>query len=398
MFLVVGIMTSENIKNQLKSYKTEIRLNQDQKKLAAKTFGTVKYIYNFFIRHNKEVYESSGQFVSAMSFSKWVNNEFLPNNPEFGWIKEVGSKPVKQAMFNAEKSFKNFFKKVSAFPKFKKRNHSVGIYFPQDNCAIKVERHKIKIPTFGWVELKEYGYIPTENISSLTITKEADRYFVSVLVKEIPKESTPELSDIGIGIDLGIKVFMVASTGEVYNNLNKTQKIKKITKKLKRKQRSFARKLEAKKKDKSDKKIYSNLDKNKLEIAKLFRYLKNIRLEYVKYCVSHLLSQHLPRYVAVEDLNVSGMMKNRCLSKDIQNQNWYYTKQFIISKCKKLGIEVRLVDRFYASSKTCHSCGSKKKDLDLNDRIYQCNDCGFVEDRDLNAAYNIRDTKAYTII
>jgi len=142
----------------------------------------------------------------------------------------------------------------------------------------------------------------------------------------------------------------------------------------------------------------SNLEKNRLELSKIFLYLKNIRQEYVKYCVSHLLSQYLPKYVAIEDLNVSGMMKNRHLSKAIQNQNFYYTRQTILSKCKKLGIEVRLVNRFYPSSKTCNSCGCINKELKLKDRIFNCNDCGSSTDRDLNASLNLRDTTSFVII
>lgn len=185
-----------------------------------------------------------------MDFSKWINNSFIPNNPNFSWIKKVSSKSVKQSIMNAEKAFKNFFKGKSRFPKFKKESKSdVKMYFVKTDAKtiIHRERHRIKIPTLGWVRLKEKGYIPinpnTHVIKSGTVSCKAGRYYISVLMeqKELEKLS---LNTFGLGIDLGLKDFAICSDGKTYKNINKTSRIKKIEKKLKREQRSFSRKYE----------------------------------------------------------------------------------------------------------------------------------------------------------
>ena len=182
----------------LKSYKTEINPTFEQKQIINRTIGVCRFIYNFYLAHNREIYESEKRFVSGMDFSKWLNNEFIPNNSEFSWIKDVSSKSVKQSIMNAEKAFKNFFKGKSKFPKFKKKNKSnVKMYFVKTDAKaiISCERHRIKIPTLGWVRLKEKGYIPTNPnthiIKSGTVSCKAGRYYVSVLVGQ---EETTKLT------------------------------------------------------------------------------------------------------------------------------------------------------------------------------------------------------------
>ena len=145
----------------LKSYKTEINPTHEQKQIINRTIGVCRYVYNFYLAHNQEIYETEKRFVSGMDFSKWLNNEFIPNNTEFHWIKNVSSKSVKQSIMNAERAFKNFFKGKSHFPKFKKKAKSdVKMYFVKNDAKtiIQCERHRIKIPTLGWVRLKEKGY------------------------------------------------------------------------------------------------------------------------------------------------------------------------------------------------------------------------------------------------
>lgn len=241
----------------LRSYKTEIQLNETQKKIFNQTIGVCRYVYNFYIAHNKEVYEKEKHFVSGMDFSKWLNNEFIPNNPDYQWIKQVYAKAVKQSIMNAERAFKQFFKGQSGFPKFKKKkNQDVKMYFVKNDAKtiIKCERHRIKIPTLGWVRLKEYGYIPTKAIiRSGTISQKAGRYYVSVLIEDNEQRKFENFND-GIGIDLGVGKFATLSNSDQQiKNINKTTKVRKLEKSLKRQQRKLSRKYEEAKKNKNRK-------------------------------------------------------------------------------------------------------------------------------------------------
>ena len=219
----------------LKAYKTEINPTQEQQSKINQTIDVCRYIYNFYIAHNKEIYEQEKRFVSGMDFSKWLNNEYLPNNPEYQWIKNVSSKAVKQAIMNGEKAFKRFFKGVSKFPRFKKKKRQdVKCYFPKNNNTDwTIERHKLKIPTLGFVQLKEKGYIPVNGtIKSGTVSIQAGRYFVSVLVDTPEIKSTNANYTEGIGIDLGIKDLAKVSNNKTFKNINKSNKVKKLEKKI----------------------------------------------------------------------------------------------------------------------------------------------------------------------
>lgn len=239
----------------MRAYKTEIKLNNEQELVVNKTIGTCRFIYNFFIAYNKEIYEKDKKFISANDFSKYLNNDFLQNNEEYSWIKEVSTKSVKQSIINAEKAFKNFFKKKSKFPKFKKKkDNNVKMYFVRSskNQLIQCERHKIKIPTLKFVTIKEKNYLPlTKNstIISGTISKEADRYYVSVITNEESKKyNLLKNNEEAVGLDLGINKFIVTSNNEIYNNINKSKRIKKLEKALRRQQKKLSRKYEVKNK------------------------------------------------------------------------------------------------------------------------------------------------------
>lgn len=389
----------------LKSYKTEINPTFKQKQIINRTIGVCRYVYNFYLAHNREIYETEESFISGMDFSKWLNNEFIPNNPELHWIKDVSSKSVKQSIMNAERAFKNFFKKKSCFPRFKKKSKSnVKMYFVKTDTKVIIpcERHKIKIPTLGWVRLKEKGYIPTNPnthiIKSGTVSYKAGRYYVSVLVDE-QEQQTPALNDFGIGIDLGLKDFAICSNGRTYKNINKCSQIRKLEKKLRREQRSLSRKYENYKKLNNNLKgvaTRQNILKQKLKVQRLYQRLDNIRTDYINKVISEL-AKTKPMWITIEDLNVSGMMKNKHLSKAIAQQKFFEFRTKLLVKCNEYGIELRIVDRFYPSSKTCHNCGSIKSDLKLSDRIYHCDECGYIEDRDYNASLNLRDCRTYNI-
>jgi putative transposase len=246
-----------------KSFKTEINPNEEQIVKINKTIGTCRYVYNFYLAHNKKLHENGKKFMSGKSFSVWLNNNYLPNNPEYAWIKEVSSKSVKKSIENGCTAFTKFFKGESSFPKYKKKGKSdVKMYFVRNNpkdCFC--ERHRINIPTLGWVCLKEKGYLPTTKdgfvIKSGTVSIKAGRYYVSVLV-EIPDHKSSNNSNSGIGIDLGLKDFAIVSNGKTYKNINKSVKLKKLEKQLRRAQRSLSRKYENLKKGESTQKIYKS--------------------------------------------------------------------------------------------------------------------------------------------
>ena len=383
-----------------KSIKVELKLTVAQKIQVNKTIGTERFIYNEYIKYNQEQYELGNKFVSAFDFSKYINNVYLPSNPDKKWIKDVSSKSVSKAMFYGEKAFKNFFKGLSGFPVFKKKGkNELGAYFVKDNKKdFEFYRHKIKIPTLKFVRVKEYGYIPKNaKIKSGTISKIADRYFLSLVieVEETIKETNTNTK--GLGIDLGIKDTAICSDGKVFKNINKTKKVKKIKKKLKREQRKMSRSIEYSKSNKIKLKELKNFNKKKLKVQRLFYRLNCIRDDYNNKMVNEITRTKL-KYITIEDLKVSNMMKNRHLSKAIQEQNFYSIRTKLINKCKERNIELRLVDTFYPSSKTCSCCGEIKKDLKLNDRIYKCSNCGLEIDRDYNASINLEKAQNYKVI
>jgi len=355
-----------------KALKIELKLTNEQKIQVNKTIGVERFIYNEYIKYNQEQYELGNKFVSANDFSKYINNVYLPNNPDKKWIKDVSSKSAKQAMTYGEQAFKRFFKGLSSFPVFKKKGRNeLGAYFVKNNKKdFECYRHKIKIPTLKFVRVKEYGYIPKNvNIKSGTITKIVDKYFLSLIIEIEDTIKVTNTNTKGLGIDLGIKDTAICSNGKIFKNINKTIKIKKLKKKLKREQRKMSRSIEYSKSKKIKLRELKNFNKKKLKVQKLFYRLNCIRDDY-----------------------------NNNLSKAIQEQNFYSIRTKLINKCKERNIELRLVDIFYPSSKTCSCCGSVKKDLKLNDRIYKCCNCGLEIDRDYNASINLEKAKIYKVI
>ena len=274
------------------------------------------------------------------------------------------------------------------------------MYFVKTDAKtiILCERHWIKIPTLGWVRIKEKGYLLTNpdihRIRSGCVSCRAGRYYVSILVEEEEKKK-PVLQPFGLGIDLGIKDFMVISDGTVKENINKTQKMKDLERKLKREQRCLSRKYEAYKQriKKEGEATRQNIEKQRLKVQKLYQRLENIRTDYVNQCINEMVKTK-PSYIAIEDLNLSGMMKNKHLSKAIASQKFYECRTKLKRKCDENGIELRIVDRWHPSSKRCHACGFIKTDLTLTDREYRCK-CGYHADRDYHASLNLRDADIY---
>ena len=386
------------MKRLLKSFKTEINPTEEQKARIRRTIGTCRYVYNFYLGHNKALHDNGEKFMTGKDFSLWLNNKYIPDNPDKTWIREVYSKAVKKSIEDGCTAFTRFFKHQSDFPKFKKKGKSdVKMYFVRNNPKdCQCERHRLKIPTLGWIRIKEKGYIPTTKdgymIRSGTVSVKAGRFYVSVLV-EIPDINIDNNSNEGIGIDLGLKDFAIVSNGKTYRNINKSAGLKKLEKQLIREQRSLSRKYESLKKGESTQR--ANIQKQKLKVQKLHHKMDNIRTDYINKTIAEIVKTK-PSYITIEDLNVKGMMKNRCLSKAVASQKFYEFRTRLKAKCDENGIELRVADRFYPSSKTCHHCGSVRKNLKLSDRIYRC-ECGYVADRDLNAALNLKDAKTYRI-
>lgn len=392
----------------LRAYKVELNPMPEQAQKIRQSIGTCRWLYNQYLAKNQERYqlfmegklERAETFLSAYDFDKYINHE-VKILEEFDWINQCGSKARKQAICHAETAYKRFFNGQSGFPKFKKKSRSdVKLYFPKNNSGDwTVERHRIKIPTLGWVRVKEKGYVPTEHIvKSGTVSQKAGRYYVSVLC-DVPLKiiAIAPLSE-PIGIDLGLKDFAVCSNGLAIPNINKTTTVRKLEKKLKREQRRLSRKYESLKRRKlieEGEVTRQNITQQLVKVQRLYQRLINIRTDFINKTVAEVTGQN-PRSITIEDLNVSGMMKNRHLSKAIAKQNFYGFRIKLTDKCKMLGIELRIADRWYPSSKLCHICGMVKNDLKLSDRIYHCV-CGNYADRDVNASLNLRDTLKYEL-
>lgn len=390
----------------MRAYKTEIDPTPSQIELIHKTFGCTRYIYNHFVSENLENLASDNDFISAFEYSKRVNND--PNTPT--WMKEVPSKAVKQALMYADRAFKEYFSKRRGKPTFKKKGSSESFYLIG---TIKVERHRIFVPKLKWVRLKEFGYIP-KNISSVTISMKNGRYYISCLCKDEVDERIP-LSDYSMGIDFGLKDQFITED-RVIPSINKSLRIRKLEQRLRREQRKLSRKYEANMVDKvyyktgakrGQLKSYKwlkplseckNIQKQKLKVARIYERLTRIRTEYNRKALRSLVLERKPNSITIEDLAVRNMMKNRHLSKTLSKAQWYQSRLYLETLCKKLGIELRLASRFYPSSKLCSDCGFKYKDLKLNERTWTCSNCGSKHDRDVNAAINLGQCKEYTVL
>ena len=361
----------------IKAYKTELKLTKQQQQKALQSVGVCRFLYNSFIAYNQKQYASGGKYTTGMEYAKIVNHQIKEEKP---WISDCGSKAWKQALLNADKAFKKFFKKQSGFPKFKKKGVSEpSLYFPNQNNDVRTERHRIRIPTFGWVRLKEFGYLPTKGVRSVTISCKYGRWFVSVLtnVTDADKTSIEKLSK-GIGIDVGIERYLTHSNKKYFKNINKTKKIKHLTKRTKKVQRRIAK----------SQKGSSNRCKLRTRLQTLHRRITNIRVDYENKVINKLVKTK-PAFVVVEDLDIKRMLKNRHLARSISEMRWYSFFKKLETKVTSYGGLFIKATRFYPSSKLCSCCGYKNDKLKLKDRVFICPNCGYAANRDLNAAFNL---------
>lgn len=397
----------------LKAFKTEIAPTRGQKQKVIRSIGVARFLYNHYIAYNKKLYRMyqrglldsrQKHFVTAKEFDKYVNHNLKIKLP---WINECGSKARKKALVNAENAFKKFFDGLAGFPRFKKRSdQDVKLYFPKNNKGDwRICRHKLMIPTLKQVRLKEFGYLPVgAKVTNGTLSFKAGRFYVSVVVDIDEKskynkdlKSSYHTATDGIGIDLGIKDLAIASNGRTFKNINKSSKVKRLEKRLRREQRRLSRKYEfRKKKGGMTATASANIDKQKLKVQKIHHRIDTIREDYENKVVHEIVKQK-PRFITMEDLNVKGMMKNKHLAKAVAMQRFNRLLTKLKRKAEIIGIELRMVDKFYPSSKTCHACGHIHKGLKLKDRVYVCPKCGYTADRDFNASLNLRDAKEYRV-
>ena len=287
-----------------KRFLTEILLTPQQQNKFFQTRGTCRFVYNMFLAQNQEWYKQGKKYMSAKDFSVWLNNEYIPDNPDKSWIKDAYSKAVKQSLENAHTAYTRFFEGKAKFPKFKKKGkNEPKMYFVRNNKTDCVcERHRIKIPSLGWVQLKEKGYIPTTKdgyiVSSGTIDYIAGKFYVSALVEVLDKQEPNNVNE-GIGIDLGIKNLAIVSDGSTYKNINKSVRVKKLEKKLKREQRKLSRKYENKKKGETTQ--GKNILKQIEMVRKVHHKLANIRDNYIKTTVNETVKTK-PSYITITEV------------------------------------------------------------------------------------------------
>ena len=368
--------------------------NNRQKTKMFQYANTARFAYNWALGREKENYKNDGKFISNGNLRKEFTQ--LKKTEEYSWLKDISNNVAKQAIKDACDAYMKFFKGYSRFPKFKSRKFSVPSFY-QDNVKIRFTDTHVKVEGFAvskrknkqklnWIRLAERGRIPTTcKYNNPRIKYDGLNWYITVVVEyENPVSS---VANEGIGIDLGIKELVVCSDGNKYRNINKTQKVKKLEKQKRRLQRSISQSYEKNKKGKEYCKTNNVIKKEKL-LLKLNHRLTNIRQNHLHQTTSEIIKRK-PSFICIEDLNVSGMMKNKHLSKAVQQQGFYEFRRQIEYKSAWNNIPVIIADRFFPSSKLCSCCGHIKKDLKLSDRVYKCK-CGNIIDRDYQAALNLK--------
>ena len=362
------------------SKKIRLKPTKEQETQLWKSVGTARWVYNWTLERQQENYKNGGKFIYDNQLRKEITQ--LKKQEDYKWLGDVSSKVSSQAVKDACNAYKRFFKGQSKFPKFKSRRISrKSFYNPNDK--LKTKNKSVLIEKVGWVKTSEQ--LPMD-IKYLNPRVSYDNKYWYLSVSYEQEFTQPELTDEVIGIDLGIKTLAVCSNGMDFKNINKTAKVKKIEKRLRRLQRSASRKYEMNKEGNRYVKT-CNIIKIEKQIQLLYRRLSNIRNNHL-HQTTNAIVRTKPSKVVMEDLDVKGMMKNRNLAKAISQQKFYEFKRQMEYKCDKYGIEFIQVDRFFPSSKLCSNCGQIKKDLKLSDRRYHC-DCGLHIDRDLNASLNL---------
>ena len=378
----------------IKSIKVMLIPNNKQKTKMFHFCGAKRFAYNWAIAKERENYSNGGKFISDCELRKEFTK--LKKTEEYSWLYTISNDVTKQAIKDACMSYRRFFNGNSKAPKFKSKKtdrpsfyvDNVKIKFTDthvklENIATSKKKNKAKL---NWIRLAEKGRIPTNcKYINPHVVFDGANFWISVGVEVEDILETP--SNSGIGIDLGIKDLAICSDNNTYKNINKTKEVKRLKKKKRRLQRKVSRKYLINKKGVSYYKT-SNIIKLENQLLKLNHRLTNIRQNYLHQETTEIINRK-PMFIALEDLNVSGMMKNRHLAKAIQEQCFYEFRRIITYKAEWNNIKVIVVPRFYPSSKTCHECGAINKGLKLSDREWVCQECGVIHDRDYNASVNL---------
>lgn len=385
----------------IKSIKVMLLPNNKQKTKMFQFCGASRFAYNWTLKRQQENYEQGNKFISDVD----LRREFTQFKKDNVWLYKISNDVTKQAIKDACISYKNFFNGNSKFPKLKKKKFTRPSFYV-DTAKIEFTSTHVKLESIAnntkknrrklnWVKLAEKDRTPTNcKYMNPRITFDGLNFWISVSIEVGDNQNSP--TNEGIGIDLGIKDLAICSDKSLYKNINKTKTVRKVKKKLRRLQRKVSRKY-LKNKDGNKFVKTKNIIKFEKDILKLHKRLNNIRENYLHQTSTEIVNRE-PMFITLEDLNVKGMMKNKHLAKAIQEQCLNKFKQMLIYKAKASNINVRQVNRFYPSSKFCNFCGCIHKELKLKDRIYECKECGYTEDRDLNASFNLRDALEYIIL
>jgi putative transposase len=378
----------------IKGIKIMLLPNNKQKTKLIECAGAARFVYNWVIAKQKENYKNGGKFLHNYDLKKELTK--LKQTEKYDWLDNYSRQIINQSIKDACGAYENFFN-GRGYPKFKSRKKSTPSFYARESRIQFTETHvklekltnskKRNKQKLNWIKLAEKNRVPINGkYYNPRVTFDGLNWWLSVGIEYPDKEKIP--SNEGMGIDLGIKDLAVTSNGDFYKNVNKTNKVKKLEKKKKRLQRKVSKKYEKNKKGASYCKT-NNIKKLEEKLLKLNKRLTNIRQNYIHQTTSEIIKRK-PSFIVMENLNVAGMMKNKHLSKAIQEQKFYEFKRQIQYKSTWNNIEFIQADRFYPSSKLCSVCGNIKKDLKLSDRVYKC-ECGNVIDRDLNAAINLKN-------
>lgn len=386
----------------IKTLKIKLKPNNKQQSKMFQFCGAKRFAYNWAIAKEQTNYKNGGKFIQDNELRKEFTQ--LKKQEEYRWLYSISNDVTKQAIKDACISYKRFFKGQAKFPRFKSKKFDRPSFYI-DNVKIKFTETHVKLENISdskkknkvklnWIKLCEKGKIPTNcKYINPHVVYDGIDWFVCVGIEYKDLDNIP--NEQGIGIDLGIKDLAICSDETIYKNINKTKKVKKLEKSKRRLQRKISKKYLINKEGSSYKKT-CNIVKSEKKLLKLNHKLTNIRDNYLHQTTSEIIKRN-PSFITIEDLNVGGMIKNKHLSESVQQQKFYEFRRQLEYKCKWNNIELRIVNRYFPSSKLCHECGSIKKDLKLSDRIYICPECGNVIDRDYQASLNLRDAKIYKI-
>jgi putative transposase len=371
----------------IKGFKIRVYPTKEQELTFYKFIGASRFIYNWTINKQSENYKNGNNFISSFSLSKELTQ--LKKLEDYSWLSFVSSTMLRVSIDDCCESYIKFFDKKTKYPKFKSKKKSKPSFYVRTD-RLNVKENNVNFEKIGKLKIKKNSIPQNTKLYDTRCSFDGKYWYLSFGI-EVEENQLELNKNLSIGVDLGIKELAVLSNGDVYSNINKSKEMVRLYSKLKRLQRKVSNKYEMNKNGNKFIKT-NNIIKLEKEIKLVHRKIANIRNTYNHKLTSDLIKLK-PYRIVIEDLNISGMMKNRCLSKAIVQQCFYEIRRQIEYKSKWNGIKLVVADRWFPSSKTCCECGSIKKDLTIKDRTYICKECGNVVDRDLNASINLSNYK-----